>query len=113
MSDNVERDKSIDPEMKQKDVGSESYGSNDDIYSDDDHEFDAKKVVSVLAKMICTFEVDPQMVATTAFTKFSNVLNPRFEVDIPAIVTECLTIFRKEKAKLKEKWGSFDGESKT
>lgn len=110
---NGERDKDTDtdPEMKGKNVDSESdHDSNDDICSDDDHEFDAKKAVSALAKLICTCEVDPQFVTSFGFKRFSHTLNPQFQVDFSAVVAECFASFGKEKAKVIEKLKIFDGE---
>ncbi|PON93109.1 hypothetical protein TorRG33x02_110150 [Trema orientale] len=95
MSGSGERDKVNDPEMNRKGVESESDDSNGDIYSDDDHEFDAKKAVSALAKLIYTSQVDPDIVSTFDLTSFNNMLNPHYHVDFPTIETECSAIFQK------------------
>ncbi|XP_062104411.1 zinc finger BED domain-containing protein RICESLEEPER 2-like [Humulus lupulus] len=112
MSDNGERDKAIDPEMRQNEVDSESEDNSDDIYSDEDecHEFDAMKAVSSVANFVCTTEVDPRSVSSDSFIGFMKSLNPQFQLDYTSVEAKCVASFLKEKVKIMEKLGSFDGE---
>ncbi|KAF4371383.1 hypothetical protein G4B88_003853 [Cannabis sativa] len=112
MLDKGENGKAIEPEMRQNEVESESDDNSDDIYSDEDdcHEFNAMKAISNVAKFVCSTEVDPRIVSSDSFTGFMKLLNPHFELDYTAVQTECVAIFLKEKSKIMEILGNFDGE---
>ncbi|KAF4371377.1 hypothetical protein G4B88_003847 [Cannabis sativa] len=68
------------------------------------------RAISNVAKFVCSTEVDPRIVSSDSFTGFMKLLNPHFELDYTAVQAECVAIFLKEKSKIMEILGNFDGE---
>lgn len=94
MSDKVETDKAIGTEVTGKDVDSESYTSSDessDVIPEEEQEFNSKRVVTNIAKFICTTEVSPFMVQSFSLKTLVRRHNPQFQVDSSTVLTECLS----------------------